>query len=44
MVLDSFTSEEVTENFVLSKIGKYLDLNENDLPAADIAETTLINY
>ena len=41
LVLDSFTSEKVTENFVLSNIGEFLDLNENDLSAADIAETTL---
>ena len=42
LVLDSFTSEKVTENFVLSNIGEFLDLNENDLSAADIAETTLM--
>ena len=41
LVLDSFTSEKVTENFVLSNIGEFPDLNENDLSAADIAETTL---
>ena len=42
LVLDSFTSEKVTENFVLSNIGEFLDLNENDLSVADIAETTLM--
>ena len=31
----------MTENFVFSNIGDFPDLNENDLPAADIAETTL---
>ena len=41
LVLDSFTSEKVTGNFVLSNIGEFPDLNENDLSAADIAETTL---
>ena len=41
LVLDSFTSEKVTGNFVLSNIGEFHDLNENDLSAADIAETTL---
>ena len=41
LVLDSFTNEKVTENFVLSNVGEFLDLNENDLSAADIAETTL---
>ena len=30
------------ENFVLSTIGEFPNLNENDLPAADIAETTLM--
>ena len=40
LALDSFTSEKVTENFVLSNIGEFPDLNENDLSAADIAETT----
>ena len=29
------------ENFVLSNIGEFPDLNENDVLAADIAETTL---
>ena len=41
LVLDSFTSEKVTENFVLSNIGEFPDLNKNDLSAADIAKTTL---
>ena len=41
LVLDSFTSEKVTEYFVLSNIGEFPDLNENDLSAADIGETTL---
>ena len=41
MVLDSFTTEKVMENFVLSNIGESLDLNKNDLSAADIAETIL---
>ena len=41
LVLDSFTSEKVTGNFVLSNIGEFPDLNENDLSAADIGETTL---
>ena len=41
MVLDSFTTEKVMENFVLSNIGESLDLNKNDLSAADIAETVL---
>ena len=41
LVLDSFTSEKVTENFVLSNIGEFPELNENDLSTADIAETTL---
>ena len=41
LVLDSFTSEKVMENFVLSNIGEFPDLNENDVLAADIAETTL---
>ena len=34
-------SEKVTEKFVLRNIGEFPDLNENDLSAADIAETTL---
>ena len=41
MVLDSFTTEKVMENFVLSNIGESLDLNKNDLSPADIAETIL---
>ena len=41
MVLDSFTTEKVMENFVLSNIGESIDLNKNDLSAADIAETIL---
>ena len=41
LVLDSFTSEKVMENFVLSNIGEFPDLNENNLSAADIVETTL---
>ena len=41
MVLDSFTSEENTENFLLSNVGEFLDLNKNELSAADIAETIL---
>ena len=41
LVLDSLASEKVTENFVPSNIGEFRDLNENDLSAADIAETTL---
>ena len=40
-VLGTFTSEKVTEYFVLNNIGEFPDLNENDLSAADIAETTL---
>ena len=41
LVLDSFTSEKVTENFVYNNIGEFADLNENYLSAVDIAETTL---
>ena len=41
LVLDSFTSEKVSENFVLSNIEEFSDLNEKDLSAADISETTL---
>ena len=41
LVLDSFASEKVTEKFVLSNIGKFPDLNEDDLSAAYIVETTL---
>ena len=41
LVLDLFTIEKVTENFVLSNIGEFPDLNKNDVSAADIAETTL---
>ena len=41
LVLDSLASEKVTENFAPSNIGEFRDLNENDLSAADIAETTL---
>ena len=41
LVLHSYTSQKVLENFVLSNIGQFLDLNEIDLPPADIAETTL---
>ena len=41
LVLDLFTSEKVTKNFVLSNIGEFPDLNENDFSAADIAETIL---
>ena len=41
LVLDSFTSEEVTKNFVLSKIREFPDLNKNDLSATVIAEFTL---
>ena len=41
LVLHSYTSQKVLENFVLSNIGPFLDLNEIDLPPADIAETTL---
>ena len=41
LVLDSITSEKVTENFVLSNIEAFSDLNEKDLSAADIGETTL---
>ena len=41
LVLDSFMSDKLTEYFVLSNIGEFPDLNENDLSAADIGETTL---
>ena len=41
LVLDSITSEKVTENFVLSNIEAFSDLNEKDLSATDIGETTL---
>ena len=41
LVLDSFTSEEVTKNVVLSKIREFPDLNKNDLSTAVIAEFTL---
>ena len=41
LVLDSITSEKVTENFVLSNIKAFSDLNEKDLSATDIGETTL---
>ena len=41
LVLHSYTSQKVLENFVLSNIGQFLDLNEIDLPPADIAESTL---
>ena len=41
LVLDSFTSEKVTEHFVYNNIGEFADLNENYLSAVDIAETTL---
>ena len=41
LVLDSITSEKVTENFVLSNIEAFSDLNEKDLSVTDIGETTL---
>ena len=41
LVLDSITSEKVTGNFVLSNIEAFSDLNEKDLSATDIGETTL---
>ena len=34
-------NENVTKNFVPTNIGQFPDLNENDLPAVDIAKTTL---